>query len=124
MNISASAVTAAILFAALCAGAHAQPPASAAPPSKNPFDRPRGIVAVSSVAPAAPEPAPDFELRTTLTGPGRAMANIDGVILSLGERYFEYRVAAIGEARVVLVKGDERLVLDLRDDEAAQDQRR
>jgi hypothetical protein len=106
--------------ARLAASAEAQP-VEAGVPRKNPFDRPRGIVALAASRPAAAAVPPDLELRATLTGADRAMANIDGEILSLGDNYLDYRVAAIAESRVVLTKNGERLVLELRPDAADDD---
>jgi len=87
----------------------------AAPALKsNPFSRPAFVVDL----PRAPAPLlvtqpAALELRTTLVGDGKALANINGEILAVGQSYENYRVLSIAEGRVVLSNDGERIALDL-----------
>jgi len=90
-----------------------EPPAGL---TKNPFSRPDYMVVLQD-APAAifaPEPV-ELRLIATLVSNGSPLANIDGEVLTTGDTYEGYRVLAIREGRVVLMKDGERTTLDLHD---------
>ena len=85
--------------------------------SKNPFSRPDYMVVLQD-APAsavfAAEPV-ELHLIATLVSNGRPLANIDGEVLTTGDSYEGFRVLAIDEGRVVLIKDGERTTLNLHD---------
>jgi hypothetical protein len=80
----------------------------------NPFVRPLETHA-SRTQPAASEKesAVPFVLRGTMVAGKRSLANISGVIVSLGKDINGYTLAVVHQREVVLVKGDERRILSV-----------
>jgi hypothetical protein len=82
----------------------------------NPFDRPDFVMnlgRVTSPEITAFEPPVELALRATMVSGDGALANINGELLSVGQRIEGYRVARITEGRVLLRNGSEELVLDV-----------
>jgi hypothetical protein len=83
-------------------------------PTHNPFDRPAFMIGSRNNAPPAPVATPvRLELRATLVTAGKALANINGEILTVGDSYEGYRVVHVEEGRAIVVKSGERQVLDV-----------
>jgi hypothetical protein len=81
---------------------------------RDPFARPAGaVLAPAADSIAAPVPATPPRLRAVLFEPGKSLANIDGRILAVGERFDDYRIAAIGEGSVTLIRRGVRSVIVL-----------
>ena len=83
----------------ICAAVPAQ--SDTAELKANPFDRPEFVLNLGQAeAPRLFEPTVELELRATMVTSNGALANINGEILSVGERIEDYRVARIVEGRV------------------------
>ena len=54
-----------------------------------------------------------FVLRGTMVAGQQSLANISGVIVSLGEEINGYKLVAIHQREVVLMRGDERRILSV-----------
>ena len=54
-----------------------------------------------------------FVLRGTMVAGQESLANISGVIVSLGMDISGYKLAVVRQREVILVKGDERLILSV-----------
>ena len=102
-----AALSAAVLAAALCAGA------AGAQELQDPLRPPAALAALTAAsAPAAAGP----QLQTILIGRGaggRHLAVIDGETVQPGDAFRGARVARIGDNEVELVRGRERQVLRL-----------
>jgi hypothetical protein len=99
----------ATLALALCAGAAAQP-------LRDPFARPvMPAAAVAAAAADAPEaaPPPVPQLRAVVVAPGRALANINGQILAVGEWFGDYQLIKVEEGSVTLARRGVKSVLAL-----------
>jgi len=75
---------------------------------RDPFARPAppppAALAAEAADAAEAEPAVRLQLRAIMVTPGHALANIDGRILAVGERFGDYRVLRIRERSVTLAK--------------------
>lgn len=82
----------------------------------NPFASPFESQA-SRVQPASSEQeySVPFVLRGTMVAGQQSLANISGIVVSLGEDINGYTLAAVRQREIVLVKGDERLILSVDD---------
>ena len=81
---------------------------------RDPFARPALPVkaALSEAAePEAPPPLP--QLRAVMVAPGRALANINGQILAVGEWFGDYQLIKVEERGVTLIKRGVKSVLEL-----------
>ena len=81
---------------------------------RDPFARPAAPVkaaALEAAEPEAPQPLP--QLRAVMVTPGRALANINGQILAVGEWFGDYQLIKVEERGVTLVKRGVKSVLDL-----------
>ena len=96
----------ATLALALFAGAAAQP-------LRDPFARPivPAAPAAAEVPEAAPPPVP--QLRAVVVAPGRALANINGQILAVGEWFGDYQLIKVEESSVTLARRGVKSVLAL-----------
>jgi hypothetical protein len=100
-------MTACLALAPLLACAHGQP-------LRDPFARPAAplkIAAAESAEPQAPQAAP--QLRAVMVVPGRALANINGQILAVGEWFGDYQLIKVEERGVTLNKRGVKSVLEL-----------
>ena len=81
---------------------------------RDPFARPPAPVkaaALEAAEPEAPQPLP--QLRAVMVGPGRALANINGQILAVGEWFGDYQLIKVEERGVTLIKRGVKSVLEL-----------
>lgn len=100
-------ITACLALAPLLACAQGQP-------LRDPFARPAAplkIAAAASAEPVAPQPVP--QLRAIMVTPGRALANINGQILAVGEWFGDYQLIKVEERGVTLIKRGVKSVLEL-----------
>ena len=83
----------------------------------NPFARPfdNQVSPADSAASGQAAQVP-FVLRGTMLAGQHSLANISGVIVSLGEKINGYRLVAIHQREVELLKDDERRILSVDDD--------
>jgi len=105
-------ITACLALAPLLACAQGQP-------LRDPFARPAAPLKTALLEPAeaeAPQPAP--QLRAVMVAPGRALANINGQILAVGEWFGDYQLIKVEERAVTLTKRGVKSVLAL--DEASR----
>ena len=82
----------------------------------NPFARPVD----SQVQQNTPEPSEQefsvpFVLRGTMVAGKQSLANISGVILSLGEQVNGYKLVAIQQREIVLLNNSDRIILSMDD---------
>ncbi|MFK8017944.1 MAG: hypothetical protein AB8G17_21165 [Gammaproteobacteria bacterium] len=75
----------------------------------NPFERPSVNIAVDP----STGPRHAQRLRATLVDGPRSLANIDGVLVGVGDQINDARVTAIGEGTVTLQRDDTRYTLTL-----------
>jgi len=75
----------------------------------NPFERP----SVKMVTDPGTGPRHAQRLRATLVDGPRSLANIDGVLVGVGEQINDAKVTAIGEGTVTLQRDDTRYTLTL-----------
>ena len=82
----------------------------------NPFARPvdNQVNPTESAASGQAAQVP-FVLRGTMVAGQQSLANISGVIVSLGEKINGYRLVAIHQREVELLKDDERRILSVDD---------
>jgi hypothetical protein len=100
-------LTACLALAPLLAGAQGQP-------LRDPFARPAPPVKIAVLEPAEPEaPQPPPQLRAVMVAPGRALANINGQILAVGEWFGDYQLIKVEERGVTLTKRGVKSVLAL-----------
>lgn len=100
-------LTACLVLMPLLAGAQGQP-------LRDPFARPAAPVKVAALEQAAPEaPPPVPQLRAVMVTPGRALANINGQILAVGEWFGDYQLIKVEERGVTLIKRGVKSVLEL-----------
>jgi hypothetical protein len=87
--------------------------AAQAQPLRDPFARPAPPVraAVPEAEAEAAQLAP--QLRAVLVAPGRALANINGQILAVGEWFGDYQLIKVEERGVTLSKRGVKSVLEL-----------
>ena len=91
----------------LLAGAQGQP-------LRDPFARPAPPVRAVALEPAEPEAPPVVpQLRAVMVTPGRALANINGQILAVGEWFGDYQLIKVEERGVTLNKRGVKSVLVL-----------
>jgi hypothetical protein len=85
---------------------------------RDPFARPAAPprAAAPDTQAQAPQPAP--QLRALMVTPGRALANINGQILAVGEWFGDYQLIKVEERGVTLSKRGVKSVLVL--DEASR----
>ena len=76
--------------------------AAQAQPLRDPFTRPAPPPQVAAPEPEAPQSAP--QLRAVMVTPGRALANINGQILAVGEWFGDYQLIKVEERGVTLKK--------------------
>jgi hypothetical protein len=84
---------------------------AAAAPLRDPFMRPAAPAPEPAAAAGAVEAAP--VLRAIMFAPRRSLTNIGGQILALGEWYGDYKVVAIEERSVTLLRNKVKSVLVL-----------
>ena len=89
-----------------------------AQPLRDPFARPptpRVAALATLAAPAAEEapPEPVLQLRAVMVAPGRSLANINGQILAVGERFGDYQLIKVDERGVTLARRGVTSVLAL-----------
>jgi hypothetical protein len=87
--------------------------AAQAQPLRDPFARPAPPVraAVPEAEPEQAQLAP--QLRAVMVAPGRALANLNGQILAVGEWFGDYQLIEVEERGVTLVKRGVKSVLVL-----------
>ncbi|MGD2062847.1 MAG: hypothetical protein PVF51_04615 [Nitrospirota bacterium] len=87
--------------------------------SHNPFSRPELSLLPSGRGSGADEgrPGETLELRATLVAPEHAMADVNGLILTIGDEVEGFRLVDVGERRAVLERDGERVVVSLGDEE-------
>jgi hypothetical protein len=85
--------------------------AAQAQPLRDPFARPAPPVPAVAAEPEAPQRAP--QLRAVMVTPGRALANINGQILAVGEWFGDYQLTKVEERGVTLNKRGVKSVLVL-----------
>jgi hypothetical protein len=85
--------------------------AAQAQPLRDPFARPAPPLRVAAPEPEAPQLAP--QLRAVMVAPGRALANINGQILAVGEWFGDYQLIKVEERGVTLSKRGVKSVLVL-----------
>ena len=85
--------------------------AAQAQPLRDPFARPAPRPQAAAPEPEAPQLAP--QLRAVMVTPGRALANINGQILAVGEWFGDYQLIKVEERGVTLVKRGVKSVLVL-----------
>ena len=89
----------------------------------NPFDRPNFIMNLGeATATEIVERPTELLLRATMVTRNNALANINGELLSVGQRIEGYRVARITEGRAVLSNGTDQLVLDVYQSQRSSEQ--
>lgn len=96
--------TACLALAPLLAIAQAQP-------LRDPFARP--APPLRSVEPEIEAPQVLPQLRAVMVAPGRALANINGQILAVGEWYGDYQLIRVEERGVTLNKRGVKSILVL-----------
>ena len=79
------------------------------PERVNPFSRPEVLEPVEPQASGGQ--AEPLELRGVIAAADQPVANLNGVVLTLGEEAFGYVLESVGTGTAVFVKGDERVVL-------------
>jgi hypothetical protein len=100
-------MTACLALAPLLACAQGQP-------LRDPFARPAPPLKIAALEPAEPEaPPPVLQLRAVMVVPGRALANINGQILAVGEWFGDYQLIKVEERGVTLNKRGVKSVLEL-----------
>jgi hypothetical protein len=82
----------------------------------NPFVQPQIAAARTEESPEESPQEGVFELRATLHAGAQSLANVNGVILRLGEEVEGYRLAEVEERSAVLRRGETRIVVSLEDD--------
>ena len=87
------------------------PALGAAQPLRDPFARPAPPVRPAELEAEAPPVLP--QLRAVMVGPGRALANINGQILAVGEWFGDYQLIKVEERGVTLSKRGVKSVLVL-----------
>ena len=109
------------MFAALDSLAQTEAPR----PRANPFDRPDFIMNLGEATETEIVVRPtQLLLRATMVTSNSALANINGELLSVGQRIEGYRVSRITEGRVVLYDGGDQLVLDVYQSQRESEQER
>lgn len=98
-----------LLAMAIAADAMAAPAA----PLRDPFVRPAS--AIPAPPDAAPETAP--RLRALVLNAAGSLANIDGHVVAVGERFAGYQVARIDARGVLLTRAGRELLLTMQDKE-------
>lgn len=88
--------------------------AHAAPALRDPFARPAATV-VAGPAPVIPaEPPRVPELRAVVLAGSRALANIDGTVVTVGDTVAGWRVIRIAERTVVLDRAEAHITISLK----------
>ena len=82
-----------------------------AQPSRDPFARPAPPSRTIDIEPEAPQILP--QLRAVMITPGGALANINGHILAVGERFGDYQLIKVEEHGVTLTRRGVKTVLAL-----------
>ncbi len=87
---------------------------------RNPFEKPRLEQRTGSAGPpeGAALVAPAWELRATLTAGRSSLADVDGVIIRLGDEIDGYRLLSVSEGSAVFDRNGSKLVLTVDDEEA------
>lgn len=86
--------------------------AAQAQPLRDPFARP--LLPARAAEPEAPAPqAAAPQLRAVMVAPGRALANINGQILAVGEWFGDYQLIKVEERGVTLDRHGVRSILVL-----------
>lgn len=81
---------------------------------RDPFARPAAPVKIALAETAEAEaPQPPPQLRAIMVTPGRALANINGQILAVGEWFGDYQLIKVEERGVTLTKRGVKSVLEL-----------
>lgn len=81
---------------------------------RDPFARPAPPPKIAALEAAEPEaPPPVLRLRAVMVVPGRALANINGQILAVGEWFGDYQLIKVEERGVTLIKRGVKSVLEL-----------
>jgi hypothetical protein len=87
--------------------------AAQGPMLRDPFARPATPPRAAAVEPEAAQPLP--QLRAVMVTPGRALANINGQILAVGEWFGDYQLIKVEERAVTLNKRGVKSVLELKE---------
>lgn len=84
-----------------------------AAPLRDPFVRP------ASAIPAPPEAAPETapRLRALVLNAAGSLANIDGHVVAVGERFAGYKIVRIDARGVLLTRAGRELLLTMQDKE-------
>jgi len=87
--------------------------------SHNPFSHPELLSPPSGRGLSVDEArrGEGLELRATLVAPEHAMADVNGVILTVGEEVDGFRLVEVGERRAVLEREGTRVVVSLGDED-------
>lgn len=105
----------AMLAIALCIGPVLNSVAASEPPPlrNNPFSRPpaAAVVEPASAGTAARPIPPVFDLRATMVGSRRQLANVGGRILEAGESVSGYTLLAVYEDRAVFSRGENKVTI-------------
>ena len=88
--------------------------AHAAPALRDPFARPAAAVAARAADAEPAEPARIPELRAVVLAGARAIANIDGNVVSVGDTVAGWRVGRIAERTVVLQRAGTLITISLK----------
>jgi len=81
---------------------------------RDPFARPAGaVLAPAADSATAPVLATPPRLRAVMFEPGKSLVNIDGHILTVGDSFADYRVAAIDARSATLIRRGVRSVIVL-----------
>jgi hypothetical protein len=85
----------------------------------NPFTRPElpSLPSAHSSGVDEGRRGESLELRATLIAPEHVMANVNGVILTVGDEVEGFRLVEVGERRAILERDGTRVVVSLGDEE-------
>ncbi|WP_107852719.1 hypothetical protein [Oceanimonas marisflavi] len=76
-------------------------------PSRDPFVRPQAGLQ-SRTAPKPVAPGPTFTLRALLMAGDASLANVDGIILAIGDVHEGYRLISVSQEETLFEKGSNR----------------
>lgn len=107
-----------LVLASLAVLAAAQSHAAGLVLTTDPFRKPElealpEVEALPEIADVEPEPVEMPELRGILRSPRATLVNLNGELVAVGERFAHFMVVAVGERNVVLLDGDEQIVVTI-----------
>jgi len=86
--------------------------------STNPFAIPVGTAVMQSISSPVEQESPvRLELRGTIVAGQQSLANISGVIVSLGEEVNGYKLVGVQQREVVLLREHSRRILSVDDEQ-------